>query len=195
MIADFSNKKLIFFILFSIGSQLTLLSGCTRHLIQSEIKDGPPLHPKPVDHIPDAQPKAEPLSRYGNPAVYEVFGKKYHVLTKDKAKHGHSQSGLASWYGAKFHGRRTSSGEPYDLYGMTAAHRHLPIPTYVKVKNLKNDKEIVVKINDRGPFVDNRIIDLSYAAAKKLGIFEFGTAPVKITIIDPLHPDYIRKKG
>lgn len=184
----FKNKPLFTITLIT----LCFLSGCAHH-IEKPIVDGPPLNPKCVDHIPDAQPKSEPLSRYGNPASYEVFGKKYHVLPK--TKHGHTQTGMASWYGSKFHGKRTSSGEPYDLYGMTAAHKHLPLPTYVKVKNLKNDREIVVKVNDRGPFVDDRIIDLSYAAAKKLGIFEFGTAPVSVTVIDPMHPNYIRKKS
>lgn len=166
-----------------------ILGACSH--IQAPEKDGPPLNPKKVDHIPNAQPKPEPLSRYGNPNSYEVFGKTYHVLKK--VQHGHTQTGMASWYGTKFQGKRTSSGEPYDLYAMTAAHKHLPLPTYVSVKNLKNNREIVVKVNDRGPFVDDRIIDLSYAAAQKLGIFEVGTAPVCVTVIDPSHPNYIIK--
>ena len=93
---------------------------------------------------------------------------------------------MASWYGKKFHGRPTSSGEPYDMLSMTAAHRSLPIPTYAKVKNLKNGKEVIVKINDRGPFVGDRLIDLSYAAAKKLGFHNDGTAHVHVTAIDPI---------
>lgn len=145
--------------------------------------DGPPPDDIDVMHIPNAVPKIEPLSRYGNPAVYEVFGKKYKVMEQS---HGYSAKGIASWYGKKFHGKRTSSGEPYDMLGMTAAHRSLPIPTYAKVKNLKNGKEVVVKINDRGPFVGDRIIDLSYAAAKKLGFHADGTTHVHVTAIDPI---------
>lgn len=145
--------------------------------------DGPPPDDIDVTHIPNAVPKVEPLSRSGNPSVYEVFGKKYKVMEKS---HGYSAKGIASWYGKKFHGRPTSSGEPYDMLGMTAAHRSLPIPTYAKVKNLKNGKEVVVKINDRGPFVGDRLIDLSYAAAKKLGFHSDGTAHVHITAIDPI---------
>lgn len=145
--------------------------------------DGPPHQDIDVAHIPNAVPKVEPLSRYGNPSVYEVFGKKYKVMEKS---HGYSAKGVASWYGKKFHGRKTSSGEPYDMLGMTAAHRSLPIPTYAKVTNLKNGKEVVVKINDRGPFVGDRLIDLSYAAAKKLGFHADGTTHVHITAIDPV---------
>lgn len=145
--------------------------------------DGPPPQDIDVNHIPNAVPKVEPLSRYGNPSAYEVFGKKYKVMEKS---HGYSARGIASWYGKKFHGKRTSSGEPYDMLGMTAAHRSLPIPTYAKVTNLKNGKEVVVKINDRGPFVGDRLIDLSYAAAKKLGFHADGTTHVHVAAIDPI---------
>lgn len=193
MLYNFKKK----FLLTTVIITLCTLSACsTTHkpaVKPTGIVDGAPFNPKCVDHIPDAQPKPEILSKYGNPRTYEVFGKKYHVLPK--TKHGHTQKGMASWYGTKFQGKRTSSGEPYDLYSMTAAHKNLPLPTYVKVKNLKNNREIVVKVNDRGPFVDDRIIDLSYAAAKKLGIFEFGTAPVSVTVIDPTHPDYLKGKS
>lgn len=151
--------------------------------VQVENSDGPPHEDIDVTHIPNAVPKIEPLSRYGNPPVYEVFGKRYKVMDKS---HGYTAKGIASWYGKKFHGRSTSSGEPYDMYSMTAAHKSLPIPTYAKVKNLKNGKEVVVKINDRGPFVGDRIIDLSYAAAKKLGFHDSGTTHVHITAIDPI---------
>lgn len=144
--------------------------------------DGPPESDIDVTHIPNATPKIEPLSRYGNPNKYEVFGKHYYTMPHSK---GYAAEGTASWYGRKFHGQRTSSGEPYDMYGMTAAHRSLPLPTYAKVENLHNGKEVIVKINDRGPFVKGRLIDLSYAAAKKLGIHSTGTGKVRITAIDP----------
>ncbi len=139
--------------------------------------DRAPRRPPDVSGVPDAEPRDEPRSRYGNPKHYEVFGKRYHVM--DSA-HGYSERGVASWYGEKFHGRRTSSGEIYDMYLMTAAHKTLPLPTYVRVTNLKNGSAVVVKVNDRGPFVYNRIIDLSYTAAKRLGIIENGTGLVEV---------------
>lgn len=144
--------------------------------------DGPPLERANVDNIPDAVPKHEPRSKYGNPASYEVFGKRYTTLTSSL---GFVERGTASWYGRKFHGQRTSSGEPYDMYAMTAAHKHLPLPTYVRVTNLNNNRSIIVKVNDRGPFHGDRIIDLSYAAATKLGYVDSGTAPVEITALTP----------
>ena len=154
------------------------LAGC-----QSVKKDGPPRFPRNVEHIPDAVPKVEKVSRRGN-KPYEVFGKKYHPLASSK---NYKESGLASWYGTKFHGNATSSGEPYDLYGMTAAHRTLPLPTYARITNTRNGKSVVVKINDRGPFHSNRLIDLSYAAARKLGIYGHGTGHVTVEAIDPKH--------
>jgi rare lipoprotein A len=132
---------------------------------------------KKWDEIPDAVPREEARSKYGNPTSYEVFGKRYYVLDSSE---GFRQKGHASWYGTKFHGQRASSGETYDMYAMTAAHKTLPLPTYVEVKNLKNGRKTVVKVNDRGPFHDGRIIDLSYAAATKLGVVASGTAPVEI---------------
>lgn len=144
--------------------------------------DGAPAEPFDASGIPDAVPRVEPPSRYGNPDSYVVFGERYHVL--DSAD-GFRQRGTASWYGTKFHGRRTSSGETYDMYLMTAAHKTLPLPTYVRVTNLDNDKSIIVRVNDRGPFHDGRIIDLSYAAALKLGVVSTGTAPVEVIAIDP----------
>ncbi|MFC3907593.1 septal ring lytic transglycosylase RlpA family protein [Legionella dresdenensis] len=123
------------------------------------------------------KPVDEPFSRYGNPESYAVDGKKYQVL---RAVKGYKERGLASWYGTKFHSQRTSSGDDYDMYAMTAAHKTLPIPCYVRIKNLNNGREAVVKVNDRGPFHSDRIIDLSYAAATKLGILPQGTAPVEI---------------
>jgi rare lipoprotein A len=119
-------------------------------------------------------------SKRGNPSSYIVFGKRYHVL--DSAD-GFVQRGIASWYGTKFHGRSTSSGEIYNMHAMTAAHKTLPIPVYVEVKNLDNGRSMVVRVNDRGPFVTGRIIDLSYAAAKKLGVDGPGTANVEIRTV------------
>ncbi len=119
-------------------------------------------------------------SKSGNPSSYVVFGQRYHVL--DSAA-GYSERGMASWYGPDFHGKRTSSGETYDMHAMTAAHKTLPIPTRVRVTNLANGKSVIVKVNDRGPFARGRIIDLSYAAAKKLDMIGPGTAEVKIEVI------------
>lgn len=145
-------------------------------------RDGAPLNPPDVMNVPDAVPRVEPRSRYGNPSSYVVMGKTYHVLA-----HGldYDERGGASWYGTKFHGQRTSSGEPYDMYAMTAAHRTLPIPSYARVTNLNNGKSVVVRINDRGPFHSERLIDLSYTAAIKLGIFGHGTGYVEVRAIDP----------
>jgi len=114
---------------------------------------------------------------------YTVFGKKYYPM--EKVSKGYAQCGVASWYGPGFHGKKTSSGEVYDMYDMTAAHCLLPLNTLVKVTNLANDKEIVVKINDRGPFVGERVIDLSLAAARKLGMAEKGIAPVRVAVLGP----------
>jgi rare lipoprotein A len=121
-------------------------------------------------------------SKLGNPSSYVVFGKRYYVLDSSE---GFVQRGIASWYGTKFHGRSTSSGEVYNMHAMTAAHKTLPIPVYVHVKNLDNGRSMVVRVNDRGPFVSGRIIDLSYAAAKKLGVDGPGTANVEISTLGP----------
>jgi rare lipoprotein A len=138
---------------------------------------------KPVDwsQVKPVVPKKEPKSAYGNPETYEVYGVTYRTL---KSSNRFKQKGVASWYGTKFHGRRTSSGEPYDMLQLTAAHKTLPIPCYVKVTNHDNGRQLVVRVNDRGPFVKSRIIDLSYAAAHKLGMAEKGTANVSIETID-----------
>jgi len=136
---------------------------------------------KNASEIHNAVPRNEPLSRYGNPEFYTVNGQTYKVMDSSL---GFVQKGEASWYGTKFHGRKTSSGEPYNMYAMTAAHKRLPLPTYVEVKNLKNGRKVIVKVNDRGPFHSGRIIDLSYAAAHKLGITGTGTAPVEIRAIN-----------
>lgn len=158
------------------SSTLTVWQRQHPNAYQNTDKDSAPSGPIPT-RFKAVKPTAEPLSRYGNPATYHVAGQRYDVLTTAS---GYRQRGLASWYGTKFHSRRTSSGEHYDMYALTAAHRTLPLPTYVRVKNLKNGREAIVKINDRGPFHSGRIIDLSYGAAAKLGIFPQGTAPVEI---------------
>lgn len=146
-----------------------------------EPSDDAPPNPRDVSDIPNAVPRAEPLSRYGNPVSYVVYGKRYYTMTSSK---DYKERGLASWYGTKFHGKRTSSGEPYDLYGMTAAHKTLPLPTYVEVTNLGNNRSVIVKVNDRGPFHEDRLIDLSYTAAVKLGIVGHGTGEVEVEAID-----------
>ncbi len=144
----------------------------------------PPSVPPPPDisAIPDVVPKAEPKSARGNPPFYTVLGKRYFVL--DSAA-GYVERGVASWYGPGFHEASTSNGEPYDMYAMTAAHKTLPLPSYVHVTNLKNGKSVVVRVNDRGPFKDGRIIDLSYTAAAKLDILKAGTAFVEVRAITP----------
>jgi rare lipoprotein A len=142
--------------------------------------DGAPGSTRIPDLPGDAVPRPEPRSRYGNGPEYEVFGKHYTVMS-DSA--GFQERGVASWYGTKFHGNRTSNGETYDMYQMTAAHKTLPLPTFVRVRNLHNNKTVVVRVNDRGPFVHNRVIDLSYVAALKLDMVRSGTSLVEVTAI------------
>ena len=134
------------------------------------------------ESLQEPTPRFEPPSASGNPRHYVVFGKRYHVLPTST---GFRQRGLASWYGRKFHGRRTSSGVRYNMHALTAAHKTLPLPTYVQVTRLDNGRRIVVKVNDRGPFVDGRIIDLSYAAARKLGMVNAGTVAVEVVALPP----------
>lgn len=141
-----------------------------------------PQPPTDVLSIPDAVPRVEPRSTRGNPPFYEVFGKRYYVLASSE---GHVERGVASWYGPGFHSASTSMGEPYDMYAMTAAHKTLPLPAYAEVTNLRNGRKVVVRINDRGPFVGNRIIDLSYTAAARLDMLLQGTAPVEVRVITP----------
>jgi rare lipoprotein A len=138
--------------------------------------------PSTAHDMPDAVPVAEPRSRYGNPKTYEVMGERYFVL--DSAA-GYKESGRASWYGTKFHGKRTSSGEPYDMYQMTAAHKTLPLPTYVRVTRKSNGRSVVVRVNDRGPFHAGRVIDLSYAAAARLDLLKEGSAEVEVEALEP----------
>ena len=154
------------------------LNGCS--YIATE-RDSAPRKPADVTGIADAVPKSETRSKYGNPKSYVVFGKRYYVMNNNS---GFTQQGIASWYGKKFHGRRTSSGETYDMYAMTAAHKTLILPAYVEVTNLENGKKVIVKVNDRGPFHENRIIDLSYSAATKLDVVAKGTAVVKIRVVE-----------
>lgn len=144
--------------------------------------DGPPPRDIDVSNLPDAVPKVEPIRKAGNKSPYTVLGKTYLVLPSSL---GYRERGIASWYGNKFHGRKTSNGEIYSMYEMTAAHKSLPIPSYVKVTNLDNGRTVVVRVNDRGPFHGSRIIDLSYAAAKKLDYSNKGTANVEVVAIDP----------
>ena len=144
--------------------------------------DGPPSGSSRIPDLPgDAIPRPEPRSRYGNGPVYEVLGKRYSVMPSST---GYQERGVASWYGKKFHGNLTSNREVYNMYAMTAAHKTLPLPTYVRVRNLSNNKSIVVRVNDRGPFVHNRIIDLSYSAALKLDMIKDGTSLVEVTAIN-----------
>jgi len=156
----------------------TLVASCG----SNEVKDSAPESGgASIPNLPgDAIPRPEPRSRYGNGPVYEVFGKRYVVMDSGK---GFKERGVASWYGKKFHNKMTSMQEPYDMYAMTAAHKTLPLPSYVRVRNLSNNKTVVVRVNDRGPFVDNRIIDLSYSAALRLDMVRDGTSLVEIEVV------------
>ena len=146
------------------------------------LDDGPGTNPPAnIDAIPDAVPRAEPINR-GTARPYVVMGKSYTPMT---ALAPYKARGIATWYGRRYHGKPTSSGEPYDMYAMTAAHTTLPIPSYARVTNLKNGKSVVVRVNDRGPFVDGRIIDLSYTAAHRIGVLAGGNAMVEVQTILP----------
>ncbi len=158
---------------------LVILSACTT---EPTVDSAPEQVAVNIEAIPDAVPRYEPRTRAGNPESYEVLGKRYVTL---KASKGFRQKGVASWYGTKFHGRKTANGETYNMYAMTAAHKTLPIPSYVRVTNLNNQRSVIVRINDRGPFHGNRIIDLSYAAAAKLDIIQTGTGYVEIEALEP----------
>lgn len=157
----------------------SLLAGCGSSPTR---RDGAPARRLDPDKIADAVPRKDPITRAGNKNPYTVLGKTYHILPSSK---GYTARGVASWYGTKFHGQSTANGERYDLYEMTAAHCTLPIPTYVLVTNLENGRQCIVRVNDRGPFVSDRLIDLSYAAATKLGYVDKGTARVEVRAIDP----------
>lgn len=165
------------------------LSGCQpyspysdlKNIVPTAEKDSAPKERIDLTHVPNAIPRHEERTIAGNKTPYKVMGKVYHVMDEPTNYVG---TGLASWYGVKFHGNHTSNGEVYDMYGMTAAHATLPIPSYVKVTNLNNQRSIVVRVNDRGPFHPGRIIDLSYTGAFKLGYLDKGTAPVRVEYID-----------
>ncbi|MEH6640538.1 septal ring lytic transglycosylase RlpA family protein [Vreelandella glaciei] len=144
--------------------------------------DAYPLEPPDVTKVPDAEPRIEQPSQGGNRSTYEVWGKTYHVLSDAT---GYEKRGTASWYGEKFHGYATSNGEIYDMYKMSAAHRSLPLPTFARVTNLDNGQSVIVRVNDRGPFHSDREIDLSYAAAARLGFLDHGTGSVKVEAINP----------
>tara|TARA_B100000795_G_scaffold2811_1_gene1958 strand:- start:290 stop:1144 length:855 start_codon:yes stop_codon:yes gene_type:complete len=146
------------------------------------LDDGPEENPPDnLDEIPDAQPKYEALSKWAS-RPYVAFDKKYTPMKKIIP---FKEEGYASWYGKRYHGKKTSIGEAYDMYQMTGAHKTLPLPCYIKVTNLKNKRSVIIRVNDRGPFVDNRIIDLSYAAAHRLRIIETGSELVRIEMVNP----------
>lgn len=177
-----------------LGALLLLLAGCstqgpvTQNPSSSRYsmsQDAAPTGSYDISNLQDAVPRAEPYSRGGNRSPYTVWGKSYTVMPSSD---GYQATGIASWYGAKFHGHKTSNGETYDMYEMSAAHRSLPLPSFVQVTNLANNRQVIVRVNDRGPFHSERIIDLSYAAAKKLGFMDQGTARVRIAAIT-VNPD------
>jgi rare lipoprotein A len=186
-------------ILFIASISLLLLNGCmsTRHVLGKDdidydkasaggrysiLQDHAPTGDIKVDHLPDLVPRWEAKTRGGNKSPYEVWGKKYWVM--DSAQ-GYVAEGTASWYGKKFHGHKTSNGEIYDMYAFSAAHKSLPLPTFLKVTNLDNQLSVIVRVNDRGPFHGDRLIDLSYAAAARLGYHKKGLARVRIEAITP----------
>jgi rare lipoprotein A len=169
----------------------SLLAGCS--IVARKPPPAPEVvlpPPSSVESVPDAIPRREPRSAHGNPPFYNVLGKRYVVLaTAD----GYLERGVASWYGPTFHGESTSSGEKYDMFAMTAAHKTLPLPCYARVTNLKNGRSVVVRINDRGPFVANRLIDLSYSAAAKLDMLKEGTTLVEVKAISLDEPDQLTR--
>jgi rare lipoprotein A len=182
-----------------LSGLLVLFAGCA--VVGSRAPSGGPSQPLPaapapapptaaptpadIAAIPDAVPRFEARSRSGNPPFYTVLGRRYELLATPK---GYVERGVASWYGPGFHGGGTSMGEPYDMYAMTAAHKTLPIPCYARITNLANGRSVVVRINDRGPFVANRLIDLSYTAAAKLDMLRAGTAMVEVRVVTPDDP-------
>lgn len=174
-----------------------LLAACSTLTRRAPAERAPlpaPVPPPPagVESIPDAVPRAEPRSAHGNPPFYDVLGRRYFVLG---AADGYLERGVASWYGPTFHGGNTSSGELYDMYGMSAAHKTLPLPTYARVTNLRNGRSVVVRINDRGPFVANRLIDLSYTAATRLDMIREGTTLVEVRALTPGAPDELTRSA
>lgn len=165
-----------------------VLQGCSTSRYQ-HAQDFTPEPVHDLSTLKEPVPKLEPRSAMGNPSRYTVWGKEYDVLP---TAHGYQERGIASWYGMKFHGHQTSNGEIYDVYQFTAAHKTLPLPSYVRVTRVDNGESVVVRVNDRGPFHDGRIIDLSYAAAVRLGINKQGTALVDVEVIQPPSAESVR---
>lgn len=167
-----------------------IVAGCSTPSVIQPPKHPPfpPPSPIPADiaNIPDPVPRNEPKSARGNPAFYDVLGKRYFVLNSSE---GYQERGVASWYGPGFHAASTSNGERYDMYAMSGAHKTLPLPAYVQVTNLSNGKHVVVRLNDRGPFKEGRIIDLSYTAAAKLDMLKAGTTFVEVRALTPMQKD------
>ena len=166
----------------------SLLGGCA-YSVEEADRAPPPISPGAV---PDAIPYAEPITRAGNSSPYTVNGKTYTVLSSAE---NYSEEGVASWYGLKFHGRATANGERFSAYEPTAAHRSLPIPTFIRVTNLENQASMVVRVNDRGPFHPDRILDLSYGAAVRLGFADKGTAKVRIDSVEVMGVSDLRTRG
>lgn len=182
---------------------VAMLAGCTtlpeapqgaatQGGVERVLKDGTPQFRADLASIPDAVPRPDPVTGAGNKSPYTVLGTTYRVVPVPP---GYRERGFASWYGTKFHGRHTSNGEPYDVYAMTAAHKTLPIPCYVRVKNIENGRSVVVRVNDRGPFHEGRVLDLSYAAAYRLGYADTGTALVELELLDPMAPEWVARRG
>lgn len=175
------------------GNSASTTNDTSRYTLATDT--GPEHGPEHVAHLEEPTVRDEPRSRYGNPASYEEFGITYHVMDDSR---GYDERGEASWYGKKFHGHRTSSGETYDMYKLSAAHKTLPLPTWVRVTNLENGTSTIVRVNDRGPFHGNRLIDLSWAAAVKLGIDKSGTGHVRVQALSaeaPSLPDNVATAG
>jgi rare lipoprotein A len=178
--ANFCRASLVSVLICALAA-CSLERPAQRHPLPAPTEPTPP-PPFDINAVPDAVPRIEPRSAHGNPPFYDTMGKRYYVLG---ASDGYVERGVASWYGPTFHGVNTSSGERYDMYGMTAAHKTLPLPTYARVTNLRNGRTITVRINDRGPFVGNRLIDLSYTAAAKLDMLREGTTFVEVRALEP----------
>jgi rare lipoprotein A len=166
-------------------SVAVVIAGCSSTPTREPTGKGPELPPADVLSIPDAVPRYEPRAKLGNPPFYDVLGQRYFVLPSAE---GFTERGVASWYGPGFHKEKTSTGDPYDMYAMTAAHKTLPLPCYARVTNLSNGKSVVVYINDRGPFKDGRIVDLSYTAATKLDMIRAGIALVELEVLTASEP-------
>lgn len=179
------------YLFLTLSFMAWLLAGCSSTSTPSSSSrykldnDRPPEDAVDVSAVPEPEPQFEPPSRGGNKSPYRVLGKTYHVLPTAV---GFAEEGVASWYGSKFHGYHTSNGEIYDMYKFTAAHKHLPLPSYLRVTNLDNGRQVIVRVNDRGPFHEGRIIDLSYAAASRLGVLATGTARVRVENVMPSDP-------